>query len=100
MDQAYANIKRYSFSRWTEDFLKDLKAAYKPVKDGYYLGLDFGNKMDKTRAICRDMAHSPNFKKLNIEECSTSLLNANKGVLIIEVEALPHLKFSKNSVPT
>jgi trehalose 6-phosphate synthase len=32
MDQAYANIKRYSFSRWTEDFLKDLKSAYNPVK--------------------------------------------------------------------
>lgn len=29
-----------------------------------------------------------------------ALLNANKGVIIIEIEALPHLKFSKNSIPT
>ena len=56
--------------------------------------------MGKNHQINRDMVHRPNFKKLNIEECSTSLLKANKGVLIIEIEALPHLKFSKNSIPT
>lgn len=42
INQAYANIKRYSFSKWTEDFLRDLKQAYKPVKVSYYLGIDFG----------------------------------------------------------
>lgn len=101
MDEAYKNIRRYSFSRWTEDFLRDLKAAYKPVKSSYYLGIDFGNKnKSKSKPVCRDMVHRSEFKKLNIETCSTSLLNANKGVVIVEIEALPHLKFSKNSIPT
>ena len=27
-------------------------------------------------------------------------MNANKGVIIFEIEALPHLKFSRNSIPT
>jgi trehalose-6-phosphate synthase len=49
MDLAYGNITRYSFSRWTEDFLKDLKAAYKPVKASYYLGIDFGNLRSKKK---------------------------------------------------
>jgi trehalose-6-phosphate synthase len=56
MNEAYKNIKRYSFSRWTEDFLKDLKMAYKPVKASYYLGIDFGNKnCGKDKSVSRDM---------------------------------------------
>jgi trehalose-6-phosphatase len=40
------------------------------------------------------------FKRINIEDCSSSLAKANKAVIIIETEALPHLKFSKHSIPT
>ena len=37
------------------------------------------------------------FEKLNIEHCHTSLEKAKKSVIVIEIEALPHFKFSKNS---
>lgn len=40
------------------------------------------------------------FEKLNIEKCHTSLEKAKKSVIVIEIEALPHFKFSKNSIPT
>jgi hypothetical protein len=40
------------------------------------------------------------FEKLNIENCHTSLEKAKKSVIVIEIEALPHFKFSKNSIPT
>ena len=40
------------------------------------------------------------FRKLNIDNCYNSLLKANKCVILVDIEALPHLKFSKQSVPT
>jgi hypothetical protein len=30
-----------SMTKWTEDFLKDLKNAYKPIESNYYLGINF-----------------------------------------------------------
>ena len=39
------------------------------------------------------------FKKLNIDACSNSLVKAKKSVIIIEIEAMPTRKFSKNSIP-
>lgn len=74
--------------------------AYKPVKASYYLGIDFGGRGGQSKHVSRDMVQKAEFNKLNIETCSTSLLNANKAVVIVEIEALPHLKFSKNSIPT
>ena len=38
--------------------------------------------------------------KLNQEKVTASLLKSNKCVIFIEIEALPHLKFSKVSIPT
>ena len=42
MTQAYSVASRYSFTKWTDDFLKDLRLAYKPNRISFYLGLDFG----------------------------------------------------------
>jgi trehalose-6-phosphate synthase len=41
MKLAYSYIKRNSVTRWTEEFLKELKLAYIPVEVSYYLGLNF-----------------------------------------------------------
>ena len=41
MKLAYNYIERNSVSKWTEEFLKDLKLAYNPVQSNYYLGLNF-----------------------------------------------------------
>lgn len=46
------------------------------------------------------MQAKSDLKKLNIENCSNSFLKANKCAIIIDTEALPHLKFSKHSIPT
>jgi len=40
------------------------------------------------------------FKRLNIDACYNSLVKAKKSVIIIEIEAMPHHKFSQNSLPT
>jgi trehalose-6-phosphate synthase len=42
MELCYSQIKKNSLSKWAEEFLKDLKLAYKPVKTSYYLGINFG----------------------------------------------------------
>lgn len=41
MELCYSYIKKNSLSKWAEDFLKDLKLAYKPVNTTYYLGINF-----------------------------------------------------------
>lgn len=48
METCYQYIKKNSLSKWAEDFLKDLKLAYIPVKTNYYLGISF-NKNSKGR---------------------------------------------------
>ena len=98
MESCYSQIKKNSLSKWAEEFLKDLKLAYKPVKTSYYLGINFGQRSGRNNN--RLIQIRPDFRRLNIDECSTALLNANKGVIIVEIEALPHLKFSKHSIPT
>lgn len=97
MELCYQYIKKNSLSKWAEDFLKDLKLAYKPVNTTYYLGINFDQKSGRNNRLIQIR---PDFRRLNIDECSTALLNANKGVIIVEIEALPHLKFSKHSIPT
>ena len=42
MNLAYNYIKRNSISKWTEEFLKELKVAYQPTLAAYYLGVNFG----------------------------------------------------------
>jgi trehalose-6-phosphatase len=39
-------------------------------------------------------------KKLNIDECANSIIRANKCAIFLEIESLPHLEFSKHSIPT
>jgi len=39
-------------------------------------------------------------KKLNIDECANSIIKANKCAIFLEIESLPHLEFSKHSIPT
>ena len=39
------------------------------------------------------------FKRLNIDACSNSLVKAKKSVIILEIEAMPYRKFSKDSIP-
>ena len=80
-----------------EEFLVDLKLSYKPISAIYYLGINFGLGKKK---INRVMQVRNNFRRLNIDDCSNDLLKSNKGVIIIQIEALPHLKFSKNSILT
>ena len=99
MSIAYDHIKKNSMSKWTEGFLKDLKHSYKPIQASYYLGINFSTK-GKRKVVNRLMQVRHDFKKLNIEHCATSLLKANKCVIIIEIESLPDLKFSRHFVPT
>ena len=99
MNLSYNYIKRNSTSKWTEEFLTDLKVAYQPTQAAYYLGLNFGAQ-SKTKNITGLMRLRQDFRKININNCHNSLLKANKCVILIEIEALPHLKFSKHSVPT
>lgn len=98
MKLAYQYVKRNSVSKWTEEFLKDLKQAYQPVQVSYYLGLNFNANRGKN--INRLMMERSGLKKLNIEECCGSLLKAQKCVLFLDIESLPHLQFSKHSIPT
>lgn len=80
-----------------EEFLADLKLAYKPMSASYYLGINFGLGKKNTNRV---MQVRNNFRRLNVDDCSNDLLKSNKGVIIVQIEALPHLKFSKNSIPT
>jgi len=86
-------------TKWTEGFLKDLKLAYTPNNGWYFLGLAFKSNVGDKK-MNRIMQVSSSFKKLSIENCYTTLIKANKCVIIIEIESLPHIKFSKDSVPT
>ena len=99
MNLSYNYIKRNSTSKWTEEFLTDLKVAYKPTQAAYYLGLNFGAQSG-TKNITGLMRLRQDFRKIDINKCYNSLLKANKCVIVVEIEALPHLKFSKHSVPT
>ena len=100
MNLAYNYIKRGSMTKWTEDFLKDLQHSYQPNLASYYLGLNFNSKHQSKKNFNRIMHVRSDFEKLNIEQCHTSLEKAKKSVIVIEIEALPHFKFSKNSIPT
>jgi trehalose-6-phosphate synthase len=75
MKLAYQYVKRNSVTKWTEEFLKDLKLAYQPVQVSYYLGLNF-NANRGGKNINRLMQEKSGLKKLNIDECCGSLLKA------------------------
>ena len=45
-------------------------------------------------------ADREDFTKLNLNQCYSHLLKAKRSVIIVEMEALPHQKFTKNSIPT
>lgn len=56
MKLAYQYVKNNSVTKWTEEFLKDLKLSYQPVEVSYYLGLNFhshkgGTKTTYTRLM-------------------------------------------------
>jgi trehalose-6-phosphatase len=101
MNMAYNQIKRTSLTKWTESFLKDLKNAYKPIEASYYLGINFkASKNRQGKNTNRLMQVRHDFAKLNIENCAQAFLKSHKCVIMIEIESLPHLKFSKQSIPT
>jgi len=99
MNAAYGYISLSSMTKWTDGFLRDLKTAYAPNTGSYYLGLAFRSNVGG-KNFNRIMQDKSSFKKLNIENCYTTLVKATKSVIIIEIESLPHIKFSKDSVPT
>jgi hypothetical protein len=99
MKLAYKYVKRNSVTKWTEGFLKDLKLAYQPVQVSYYLGINFKASREG-KMISRLMQDKTDLKKLNMETCANSLLKANKCAIFLEIECLPHLQFSKHSIPT
>lgn len=41
MKYAYNYLIKNNVSKWTEEFLRDLKLAYKPVESSYYLGFNY-----------------------------------------------------------
>lgn len=43
---------------------------------------------------------SKGFQKLNIDTCYQQLIKATKSAIIIDIEAMPHIKFSDQSIPT
>lgn len=102
MNLAYNYIKRNSVTKWTEEFLKDLKHAYNPIQATYYLGIDFAPaKIGGGRKnFNRLMQVRQDFRKLNNDTIYSSLLKSNKCVILIDIDALPHLKFQKSSIPT
>lgn len=95
MKIAYSYVCRNSMTKWMINFLKDLKYGYQPTMASYYLGL---NLNPRCKAFNKIKMRS-DFKKLNIDACSNSLIKAKKSVIIIEIEAMPIRKFSKNSIP-
>jgi hypothetical protein len=94
---AYKYVQRSSVTKWTSGFLKDLKYSYQPVEISYYLGLNLGMEHDH-KQINRLMK-SKN-QKLPIETVINNFMKRNKCVILINIEALPHLKFSNQSIPT
>ena len=104
MQLAYSHIQRTSTTKWTENFLKDLMHAYQPNLTSYYLGMTFSTRTragKNTTTSKRLMAADrEDFTKLNLNQCYSHLLKAKRSVIIVEMEALPHQKFTKNSIPT
>lgn len=86
-------------TKWTEEFLKDLKLAFQPVEVSYYLGLNFHAKIEGNIKN-RLMQEKTHLKKLNIEMLCGGLLKASKSAIFLDIESLPHLQFSKHSIPT
>lgn len=41
MKYAYNYLIKNNVSKWTEEFLRDLRLAYKPVESSYYLGFNY-----------------------------------------------------------
>ena len=96
MAQAYKYLEKKSVSNWTQGFLTDLKHAYSPVDMSYFLGFNF---QDHTKKKINRLMKS-DIIKLNQEMVTNSFLKGNKCVIFIEIEALPHLQFSKVAIPT
>jgi hypothetical protein len=92
MNLAYQYVSRSSMTEWTFEFLRDLKFAYQPAKATFYLGLNLYSLANK--GLNLGVSLKPDFKRLNVDACYNSLVKANKSVIIIEIEAMPHHKFS------
>jgi len=65
----------------------------------YYLGLNFNVNQDG-KNINRLMQEKIGLKKLSMDDCANSIIKANKCAIFLEIESLPHLQFSKHSIPT
>ena len=100
MELAYNYISKSSMKKWTDGFLKDLKTAHAPNSETYYLGMAFQSKMNGKTNFSRIMNEKQGVKQLNLDLCYASLTKSTKSVIIIDIEALPHIKFSRDSVPT
>jgi hypothetical protein len=90
---AYQYIKHSSVTKWTTGFLKDLKCAHQPVEISYYLGLNLGTE-DNQKQINRLMLNKSTIQKLPVETVVNNFMKRNKCVILINIDALPHLKFS------
>ena len=63
------------------------------MDENFYLGINFCTKENRLIKLTTDI------KKLSFDVCSLALNKANKCVIILEIEALPHQKFSIHSKP-
>ena len=105
MNLCYSHIERQTMTKWTENFFRDLIHAYQPNLTSYYLGLSFSSqarhKKDKQSAFKREMtAKSADFMKLDPTRCYAHFLRAKRSVACFEMEALPHQRYTNDSIPT
>ena len=87
MKLVYSYVCRNSMTKWISDFLKDLKYSYQLTKPSYYLTLSLGPGLGRVQnKICKMRQEQ---KRLNIDDVYNSLVNTQKSVIIIDIEAMP-----------